>query len=107
LLAMNMIHGVTLVPEYEREDLMEMAMANNTPYLERFARDVENQRFVLIVVDPLKFNLLGISYAMGEENNVWARRVVKPVLCWYQEAAAFPADKIVIYVPRAGGKACP
>lgn len=107
LLAMKMLRGVTLTPEYEREDLMEMAMANNTPYLERFARDVENQRFALIVVDPLKFNLLGSSYAMGEENNVWARRVVKPVLCWYREAAAFPADKIVIYVPRTGGKACP
>ncbi|GAB4501989.1 MAG: hypothetical protein Fur0035_15340 [Anaerolineales bacterium] len=107
LLAMNMIHGVTLLPDYEREDLMEMAMANNAPYLERFARDVESQRFAMIVVDPLKFNLLGSAYAMGEENNAWARRVVKPVLCWYREAESFPADKIVIYVPRAEGKNCP
>ncbi len=107
LLSMHMLTGVTLIPEYEREDLMEMAMAHNTAYLERFERDIQNQRFALIVVDPLKFNLLGSSYAMGEENNAWARFVVRPVLCWYTAAESFPADKIVVYVPRLGGKACP
>lgn len=107
LLSMRLLTGVTLLPEYEREDLMEMAMAHNTPYLERFERDVQAQRFALIVVDPLKFNLLGSAYPMGEENNAWARWVVRPVLCWYEEAERFPQERIVIYRPRPGGKACP
>lgn len=106
LISMHMLQNVTLIPEYEREDLMEMAMANNTAYLERFASDLEARRFAAIIVDPLKFNLLGSNYAMGEENNAWARRVVKPILCFYQEDEVFSRDKIVIYVPRAE-KACP
>jgi hypothetical protein len=107
LISMNMLEGVTLIPEYEREDLMEMAMANNAAYLERFERDMESQRFAAIVVDPLRFNLVGSDYAMGEENNAWARWVVKPVLCWYEESETFPTDRIVIYVPREEGRQCP
>ncbi|MCG2786655.1 MAG: hypothetical protein L6461_16310 [Anaerolineae bacterium] len=107
LIAMKMLEVVTLIPEYEREDLMEMAMANNVGYLERFEQDIVRQRFAVIVVDPLKFNLLGSDYAMGEENNAWARWVVKPVLCWYREDETFPADRVVIYVPREEGKDCP
>ncbi|PKN93362.1 MAG: hypothetical protein CVU44_10775 [Chloroflexi bacterium HGW-Chloroflexi-6] len=107
LIAMKMLTGVTLIPEYEREDLMEMAMANNVAYLERFEQDIASQRFSAIIVDPLKFNLLGSDYAMGEENNAWARRVVKPVLCWYREDETFPADRVVIYVPREEGRQCP
>jgi len=107
LLSMRLLQGVTLLPEYEREDLMEMAMAHNTLYLERFARDVESQRFAMIVVDPLKFNLLGSAYPMGEENNAWARAAARPILCWYEPAESFPQDKIVIYTPRKSGKSCP
>jgi hypothetical protein len=107
LIAMKMLKDVTLIPEYEREDLMEMAMANNVAYLERFEQDIAGQRFAAIIVDPLKFNLLGSDYAMGEENNAWARRVVKPVLCWYREDETFPADRVVIYVPREEGRLCP
>lgn len=107
LIAMNMLEGVTLIPDYEREDLMEMAMANNLAYLERFERDISSQRFAVIVVDPLRFNYLGSNYAMGEENNAWVRRVVRPVLCWYQEDETFPADRVVIYVPREEGRQCP
>ncbi len=107
LISMNMLKGVVLIPEYEREDLMEMAMAQNDTYLRQFEQDVAAQRFAVIVVDPLKFNLLGSSYEMGEENNAWARRVVKPVLCWYRADQVFAADRIVIYVPREAGKECP
>jgi hypothetical protein len=107
LIAMKMLEGVTLIPEYEREDLMEMAMANNLVYLERFEQDIASQRFVAIVVDPLRFNYLGSNYAMGEENNAWVRRVVRPVLCWYEEDETFPAERVVIYVPREEGRQCP
>ena len=107
LMSMNMIEGASLVPEYEREDLMEMAMANNITYLERFAQDMENQRFAAIIVDPLRFNYLGSDYFMGEENNAWVRHAVRPILCWYREDQTFPADRIIIYVPREDGRQCP
>jgi hypothetical protein len=107
LSAMKMLDGVTVIPDYEREDLMEMAMSNNRAYLERFEQDIASQRFAVIVVDPLRFNYLGSNYAMGEENNAWVRRVVRPVLCWYREDETFPADRVVIYVPREEGRQCP
>jgi hypothetical protein len=107
LMSMGMIEGATLIPEYEREDLMEMAMANNITYLERFEQDMESQRFAAIIVDPLRFNYLGSDYYMGEENNAWVRHVVRPILCWYREDQTFPADRIIIYVPREEGRQCP
>lgn len=107
LISMDMLHGVTLVPEYEREDLMEMAMSNNQVYLANFRRDMENQRFALIVVDPLNYNLLSRNRSFSEENNAWVRRVVKYILCNYREETAFPADEITLYVPQEGQRQCP
>jgi hypothetical protein len=102
-----MLDGVTLVPEYEREDLMEWAMANNVEYLGHFRSDMESQRFSLIVVDPLNFNYLGSAYSFGEENNVWVRRVAKQILCNYREDVVFPEDQIALYVPQLGERQCP
>ncbi len=107
LISMHMLDGVKLVPEYEREDLMEMAMSNNTAYLDRFKKDMENQRFDLIVVDPLVFNVISRNRSFSEENNVWVRRVMKSILCNYREDIAFPADDISLYVPQEGERTCP
>ena len=107
LISMHMLEGVRLVPEYEREDLMEMAMGNNTAYLGRFRSDMENQRFDLIVVDPLKFNIISRNRSFSEENNVWVRRVMRHILCNYREAAIFPADDIALYMPQEGDRQCP
>ncbi len=107
LIAMKMLDNVTLIPEYEREELMEMAMANNEAYLKTFRADMEAHRFAAIVVDPLKFNLLGEEDAMGAENNAWTRAVVKKVLCNYKLDELFAADRIAIYVPQEGSQQCP
>jgi hypothetical protein len=107
LISMHMLDGVTLVPEYEREDLMEMAMANNTAYLDRFKKDMQDQRFDLIVVDPLNFNVISRNRSFAEENNVWVRRVMRSILCNYQEEVTFPADDISLYVPQEGQRTCP
>ncbi len=107
LISMDMLEGAALVPEYEREDLMEWAMANNVEYLGRFRNDMEAQRFALIVVDPLNFNYLGSNYGFGEENNVWVRRVMKDILCNYREDAVFREDDIALYVPQTGERQCP
>jgi hypothetical protein len=107
LISMNMLQGVTLVPEYEREDLMEMAMADNEIYLRQFRRDMENQRFALIVVDPLRFLKFSRNRSFAEENNAWVTRVAKHILCNYKEDAIFPEDQIALYVPQEGKQQCP
>ena len=107
LASMHMLHDVKMFPEYEREELMEMAMGDNQDYLQVFRADMESQRFAAIVVDPLSYRLLGRNYAFGEENNAWVRRVMKPILCNYQEDVVFPADQIAIFVPQEGARQCP
>jgi hypothetical protein len=107
LISMGMLHGVTLIPEYEREDLMEMAMADNAEYLGKFRSDLENQRFALIVVDPLRFFKMTSQRSFAEENNVWVAGVVKHVLCNYRAEVIFPEDEIALYVPQVGERQCP
>ena len=107
LISMHILQGVTLVPEYEREDLMEMAMADNRIYLDHFGDDMENQRFALIVVDPLNYTIMASDRSFAEENNVWVRRVMKRILCNYREEAVFPEDEIALYVPQEGERRCP
>ncbi len=107
LITMNMLHGVKLIPEYEREDLMEMAMSQNEPYLNRFRADMENHRFAAIIVDPLKYIYAGDQDAMGAENNAWTRYVIKRILCSYEPEVIFAADRVAIYVPQTGENKCP
>lgn len=107
LISMHMLNNVTLVPEYEREDLMEIAMANKVQALAKFRADMENQRFALIVVDPLNYNIISKRRSFAEENNVWVTRIMKDILCNYREETVFPADEIALYVPREGERQCP
>ncbi|GAB4503741.1 MAG: hypothetical protein Fur0043_07330 [Anaerolineales bacterium] len=107
LVSMHMLQGVKMTPEYEREELMEMAMGNNQDYLSIFRADMDNQRFALILVDPLAYRLLGKNYPFGEENNAWVKRVMKPILCNYREEKLYPEDQIALYVPQQGERVCP
>ena len=84
-----------------------MAMGKNQAYLDIFRTDMENQRFAMIVVDPLRYRLLGSNYPFGEENNAWVLRAMKPILCSYREKVIFPEDQIAIYIPQDGERVCP
>jgi hypothetical protein len=107
LISMHMLDGVNLVPAYEREDLMEIAMANDVAHIQTFRDDMQDQRFALIVVDPLNYNVLSRQRSFAEENNVWVTRIMKHILCNYREEVAFPAEEIALYVPQAGERRCP
>jgi hypothetical protein len=107
LISMHMLTNVKMIPEYEREELMEMAMGDNQDYLQIFRADMENQRFDAIVVDPLSYRLLGRNYMFGEENNAWVQRVMKHILCNYREDNVFPEDQIAVYVPQENPRQCP
>jgi len=106
LISMNLLKNVTLVPEYEREDLMEMVMADNPEYLARFRDDIGNQRFALIIVDPLRDTIMKRTRGFSEENNAWVRRVVVPIRCYYREEVAYPLHEIALYVPQEGEPQC-
>ena len=107
LISMGMLQDVTLVPEYEREELMEMAMSNNEEFLAHFKEEMESQRFDLIVVDPLTFKILARRRAFSEENNAWVRGIMRPILCNYRLEESFPEDDIALYVPQEGERVCP
>ncbi len=107
LISMGMLENVTLVQEYEREELMEMAMSNNEEFLAIFKQDMQSQRFGLIVVDPLTFKILARRRAFSEENNVWVRGIMRPILCNYRLDISFPEDEIALYVPQEGERVCP
>ena len=107
LISMGMLHDVTLVPEYEREELMEMAMSNNEEFLAHFKQEMESQRFDLIVVDPLTFKILARRRAFSEENNAWVRGIMRPILCNYRLEESYPEDEIALYVPQEGERVCP
>ncbi len=90
-----------LVADYEKVFLMEMAMANNRPYLNQFYDDLRNHRFALIVSHPLKVNYQGGSHQFGEENDAFVSRVTEPILCYYQPAKKMTEVGLELLVPRA------
>jgi hypothetical protein len=109
LVSMHMLKGVTLVPQYEREDLMELAMSRNTAALDAgFYADLQMHRFAMIIIDDnLQINYKGSNYPLGEENNAWTRYIIKPILCNYKQDAVFLTDRIAIYVPQIAEQKCP
>ena len=100
LLTFNYVQNIPLIPEYELVFLMEMAMSNNTAYMDAFKADVSNQRFAMIVSEPLVIQYQGRSHSFGEENDAWVARVSEPVLCYYEPAIKLDSVGLVLYTPR-------
>ena len=101
LLTFDYIHDVPLVPEDELVFLMEMAMSDNSSYLDAFHNDLRNQRFALIVSEPLTTQYQGKSHSFGEENDAWVERVSEPILCYYEPTTQVEAAGVILYTPRA------
>ncbi|RPJ49684.1 MAG: hypothetical protein EHM21_06525 [Chloroflexi bacterium] len=81
--------------------LMEMSMANNRPYLDRFQADLENHRFALIVADRQHKDLVDPEvYSFAEENNAWVENVSQPLLKYYKQKLFFDTQGIQLLVPR-------
>jgi hypothetical protein len=79
---------------------MEMVMAGNRPYLDKFVSDLKNQRFAAIVSGEQPITHQGRKYAFGEENDVWVKEITEPFLCYYQKTAELQGINLVIYLPR-------
>jgi hypothetical protein len=104
LLTFHQLGETPLVPEYERVFLMEMVMSGNRVYLDRFHADIRNQRFAIILNEPLYLGVKGSPARFGEENDAWVREVSTPLLCYYkplQDARMLLMNmEIQLLVPR-------
>jgi len=106
LLTFGYIQGVKLIPEYERVFLMEMAMANNRAYLERFHEDLRTHRFDLIISEPLFIQQKGQGVRFGEENDAWVEQVSQKILCYYKPRTLIKDVRIQILIPREKPGTC-
>jgi hypothetical protein len=90
-----------LVHDYEKLFLMEMAISQNDAYLLGFQEDMQNQRFGLIITDPLHRNIREVSEdSLAAENNAWVRFVSRPILCAYQPDLTLSELAIQVLQPR-------
>jgi hypothetical protein len=99
---------VPLVYDYEQVTLMEMAMAGNQAYLNRFYNDLENHRFVAIIARKQNTGIQKDG-TFAEENNVWNTKVSPYILCSYVSSLTIEADetRLEIYLPRTQSSDCP
>jgi len=91
-----------LVHEYEKLFLMEMAISGNQPYLQLFWDRVDDQRYGLIITDPLYNHIYTDAQDdLAAENNAWVANVSIPVLCAYDMMRLYPELGIEVLQPRA------
>jgi hypothetical protein len=102
LIVFNYLSVDTMYMPYEKIELMEMAMANNDKYFEGFHSDLENQKFLLIVIGKLHpFEQSVSDSPHWYENNVWVQYVAKPILEYYERYYLDDEFGIGIYSPKA------
>ncbi|MBK9779908.1 MAG: hypothetical protein IPP55_07645 [Anaerolineales bacterium] len=99
LITFDYVNGVTLVPEYEQSELMEMAMSRNRAYLDQYYADLHDRRFALIVAEDQKFTQQKQG-AFVEENVAWVRFVGAPLLCNYKPVITLTSNNIQVFEPR-------
>jgi hypothetical protein len=108
MLTFNYTDEIELIPDYERVFLMEMAMAGDQAYLDRFYDQLKSHRFDLIVVEPLYDQEKGATSSFGEENDIWVERISQPILCYYEELRTLRLVHVQILKPKQGtADACP
>lgn len=100
LLPFELRGEVPLIYPYETVDLMEMAMANNQPYLEEFYRRLQDHEFSLIISGAQNDVIRPPSDPFSEENNVWVSRVTQPILRWYSPLETLPLSGTQLLEPR-------
>jgi len=109
LLTFGYMGDVPLVVDYEKKVLMSEAMAGNEAYFELFYRDLESQRFSLIISEPLRSseNLQDISsHSFAAENNAWIQWVSEPLLCFYEVFDSFEDVHVMLLTPRQDISSC-
>lgn len=107
LLTFGYIKDIRLIPEYEKKYMMDQSMAGNSDYFAEFYRDLADQRFAMIVSQPLFIQEQDDASRFSEENNAWVKWVAEPLLCYYAPVETFPEVQVQLLVPRAQPEGCP
>ena len=106
LLTFGEIRSTNLVPDYEKNYLMDQAMAGNSAYFQQFYADLAKKRFNLIITEPLYTNPSGTGDSFGEENAAWVKWVSNPVLCYYKSFKLYKKVKVQLLIPRENVENC-
>ncbi len=104
LLVYRMISETQIYVPYDKIELMEMAMARNSAYSQKFSTDIKNQKYSLIVSEVLPKWLKPFNKNQFErdwyENNVWVEVVSTPVLAYYTPIYINTDLGFAIYAPK-------
>jgi hypothetical protein len=85
--------------------MMDQAMASNESYFRPYYQDLADQRFSLIVTEPLKVGLKNTG-VFSEENDLWVKWVSEPTLCFYEPVVTDKAVGVQMLVPRKDITGC-
>jgi hypothetical protein len=99
LLTFKLLEGIELVPDYEVQELTEMAMSENVDYLSRFSADLKANRFALIVTRQMNAEPRDLSRPSAEEINAWKKWVVAPILNDYCSVMKLKAAGLEVFAP--------
>ncbi len=101
LLTFGLVKNVPLVDDYEKKYLMDWALTGNAEYFTDFYADLGEQRFALIVNEPLNLISRGEDYAFGEENDAYVKWVTTPLFCQYEPLYTSQATALELLIPRS------
>jgi len=104
LLVYQMISKMPIYVPYDKIELMEMAMARNSAYGQKFSADIKEQKFSLIISEVLPKWLKPYEKNKFDrdwyENNVWVDVVSTPVLAYYTPIYTNQDLGFAIYAPK-------
>jgi len=107
LLAFGYIPPIPFIPEYEKKYMMDQAMGNNSNYFQPYYHDLANQRFALIVTEPLKTRRReDLGGPFSEENDAWVLWVSNPTLCFYEPIYVSTDVNVELLVPKQNPVGC-
>jgi hypothetical protein len=107
LLAFGYIPSIPFIPEYEKKYMMDQAMGNNSSYFQPYYHDLANQRFALIVTEPLKIRRReDLGGPFSEENDAWVFWVSNPTLCFYEPIYVSTDVNVELLVPKQNPVGC-
>jgi hypothetical protein len=106
LLTFGYVKAIPFVPEFEKKYMMDQALASNETYFRPYYQDLANNRFALIVTEPLKVGLKEEGGVFSEENDLWVRWVSAPTLCFYEQINTDKTVGIELLVPRENPVGC-
>ena len=100
LLTYQYLKDVPLVSDYELLTLTEMSISHDQDYFMRFEKDLENQRFGLIIAPKEYVVFKDRTTTFPEENNAWRKYVTIPLMQYYQPITWLHSAGLEIFARR-------